>query len=166
MITDPSEQYFKDGLWGWTGTLWEKLKAFSNLLGIASHGWDGSVWRKEPIRLGFSSQYLELETDTGTGSLLSLTFSIVPSGELWVVEAFTTFPVDGDHPTPAFLSVYDGSNDHLFARVPSLSRNTMLAAETPLFLVAGDRLRVLFASGISGNEYRAYANGRKVLIAE
>lgn len=47
-ITNPAEEYFKDGLWGWAATLWEKLTSSGGRLYVALHGWDtvAEAWRK------------------------------------------------------------------------------------------------------------------------
>ena len=63
-ITDPTEEYFKDGLWGWNGTQWRKL----NLL------------------FGYSGPYSEMKSNTNVpAGTFSLAGSTVPAGEIWVV---------------------------------------------------------------------------------
>jgi len=131
-----------------------------------SRGWDGSEWRKDPLRLGFSEQYVEREVDSGTGATLTQLFSIVPAGEVWVVTAFSCYPLDGDHTASVHLSIYDGAVDFIFKRAPSLLQNTSLECPTPLVLEAGDRLRVVWINAANGDSFRSYANGRKILIAE
>jgi hypothetical protein len=165
-VTDPNEVYFKDGLWGWATSAWERLYSFANLLGIASHGWDGSGWHKDPLRLGFSEQYLELEEGTGDGGNLEQNFTVVPAGEVWIVTAFSCFPVSGAHGSAVVMRIYDGTDNHTFRVAPSLAQNTSLVCPTPLVLVEGDKLRVVWISAANGDEFRAYANGRKILIAE
>ena len=64
-ITDPTEEYFKDGLWGW----------------------DGTQWRKLSLLFGYSGPYSEnpsnLNLPAGTSNLAG---STVPAGEVWVVQ--------------------------------------------------------------------------------
>jgi len=67
-ITDPSEEYFKDGLWGWASTAWEKLVSSGGRLFTALHGWDGSAWRKLPIVWGYSDRWAEAVDATATGA--------------------------------------------------------------------------------------------------
>ena len=63
-ITDPTEEYFKDGTWGW----------------------DGSRWRKLNLLFGYSGPYNEYEGNTnvpaGTSDLVGGT---IPAGEVRVV---------------------------------------------------------------------------------
>jgi len=64
-ITNPAEPYFKDGLWGW----------------------DGTVWRKLPLVWGYSSQVAETlgETKDGNGDFTADS-ATVAEGEVWVVQ--------------------------------------------------------------------------------
>ena len=64
-ITDPTEEYFKDGAWGWDGTRWRKLAL---------------VWGyTDTLRLSVS------DDDSAAGTINLITGS-VPAGEIWVVQ--------------------------------------------------------------------------------
>ena len=63
-ITDPTEEYFKDGCWGW----------------------DGTQWRKLSLLFGYSGPYSEVSSNTNLPAGISyVTGSTVPVGEVWVV---------------------------------------------------------------------------------
>ena len=64
-ITNPTEEYFKDGLWGWDGTQWRKL-------GLA-------LWYYEPY-----SQDLSCTASSSTPGVWS---SAVPNGYIYIVNA-------------------------------------------------------------------------------
>lgn len=68
MITQPTEEYFKDGLWGW----------------------DGTRWRKLPLLWGYSDRLAEQKKDlsaaVGTNQLVH---TAVPVGEVWKVTLHT-----------------------------------------------------------------------------
>jgi len=64
-ITNPTEEYFKDGLWGWDGTQWRKL-------GLA-------LWYYEP--------YSEDLSGTATGSSYVARSTTVPTGFVYIVNA-------------------------------------------------------------------------------
>jgi len=68
-ITDPSEAYFKDGIWGF----------------------DGTVWRKLPLVWGYSDRYVEqvVEPDATVDDVLDTT--PVTAGEVWVVTNISAF---------------------------------------------------------------------------
>jgi len=108
-ITNPDEEYFKDGLWAWdpAGAKWLKLiiDPLTNQLSVAVNndaeihqttpadltpgicGWDGSAWRKLPLVWGYSSrwnqQIKEYNASSGEDSLVTAT---VPAGEVWVLQ--------------------------------------------------------------------------------
>jgi len=64
-ITDPQEEYFKDGIWGW----------------------DGSVWRKLPLVWGYSGHYCENVNGVASGAGDAVVDgSTVPAGEVWIIE--------------------------------------------------------------------------------
>ena len=64
-ITNPTEEYFKDGLWGW----------------------DGTQWRKLSLLFGYSGPYSESPSNTNLPAGDSnLAGSTVPAGEVWVVQ--------------------------------------------------------------------------------
>ena len=63
-ITDPAEAYFKDGLWGW----------------------DGSVWRKLPLLFGYSESLAQWIRETNATAVEdTLDLGAVPEGEIWVI---------------------------------------------------------------------------------
>jgi len=64
--TNPTEQYFKDGQWGW----------------------DGTQWRKLALSWGYSDRYAESLTGVSVGPGATYVYgTTVPAGEVWVVEA-------------------------------------------------------------------------------
>jgi hypothetical protein len=130
------------------------------------YGWISDAWQKDPLRFGFSEQYLERETDTGDGSDLDMDFSVVPAGEVWVVTAFACVPVSDDHVNVVFMGIYNGAISLEFAHEPSLALDTALQVPLQLILIEGDNLRVRWESAANGDVFYAWANGYKMLIAE
>jgi len=64
-LTDPNEPYFKDGIWGW----------------------DGTVWRRLPLVWGYSDRWQAARTGTavGAGNAVAITIE-VPEGEVYVLQ--------------------------------------------------------------------------------
>jgi len=115
-ITNPTEVYFKDGLWGWLTDQWQKLlvNASHHLkVEIASqdgniavtesapfdgvlqaHGWDGAAWRKLPLLWGYSDAYHEyhFNTNLSGGSAIILGDTGV-SGEVRVITHFSGYGI-------------------------------------------------------------------------
>jgi len=89
--TNPAEQFFRRGLWGWASTTWERLYSLSNLLGVALHGYDGSAWRKLSLLWGYTGVVAEvvsdLDADAGDNTLTIVT---VPAGYVYVINAIMT----------------------------------------------------------------------------
>ena len=111
-ITNPAEEYFKDGLWAWdpAGGAWLKLiiDPLTNRL-VVDHpgaitveqttpgsltpgvcGWDGAAWHKLPMVWGFSGTYsVYVEgTAVGAGNATATTVA-VPPGYVYVVRAIS-----------------------------------------------------------------------------
>jgi len=88
-ITDPSEEYFKDGLWGWAATTWEKLVSSGGRLFAALHGWDGSAWRKLPMLFGYSDRWVQyvIGNAAGAGDATATT-AAVGDGYVYVLQGF------------------------------------------------------------------------------
>lgn len=109
-ITNPAEEYFKDGLWAWdpAGGVWLKLiidpltnrlvidhpgdlevvQPTAADLNVANHGWDGSTWHKQPMGWGYSERHAQYITGAavGAGDAQADT-TAVPAGYVWVIEA-------------------------------------------------------------------------------
>ena len=64
-ITNPTEEYFKDGVWGW----------------------DGSRWRKLGLALWYYESYTENLGTTASGSDLCIWSSAVPAGYIYIINA-------------------------------------------------------------------------------
>ena len=87
-ITNPAEEYFKDGLWGWATNIWEKLISSGGILYNALHGWDGDSWQKLPMVWGYSGQRVQsVSSLTGAAGIRTLTCADVDAGEVWVLQA-------------------------------------------------------------------------------
>lgn len=143
-ITDPAEEYFKDGLWGW----------------------DGAAWRKLPLLWGYSAQYLEYETVTAAStSAQDLTFSTVPAGELWVVTS-VTFYCNNNSPTRINLSIYDGTTHHYILMAAYPVANRTISVNGPWYLIKDDYLRYRISSVAIGAVLHAYAFGYKMIVPE
>lgn len=65
-ITNPLEEYFKDGQWGWDGTRWRKLN----------------------LTFGYYNRLADIVTYTMPGAATyNLYSSAVPAGYLWLVQS-------------------------------------------------------------------------------
>ena len=142
-ITDPTEQYFKDGTWGW----------------------DGSQWRKLPIVWGYSDRYAEyLSTNDATAGNNYLTGTLVPVGEVWVVTNLLLLNV-GSATVATQGELYDGTTGFIVHRVSAPASGAIIEWQGQVYLKAGDRMRATFYSCSLGDNLRATFLGYKMKVA-
>jgi len=187
-ITNPAEEYFKDGLWGWVATAWKKLVATAGgalhiyiagqaadvevkqatpadlLVGVCT--WDGAEWKRQPHIFGYSARYAELEYEDGVaaGDRL-LTFSTVGEGQVRVVTQFSAY-CDANNPTLVRFAIYDGSTNWQVDAVPYPTADCNVVCRNTLILKKDDRLRVSFVGCTGGEDVRAVANGYDMALDE
>lgn len=187
-ITNPAEEYFKDGLWGWVATAWKKLVATA---GGALHiqfagqeadvevkqttpadltpgicGWDGAAWRKLPLMWGYSETYYEAESQVTTGvGDYTLTASTVPNGEVWVITNVLAFNQATVNSFIA-LKVYDGANTFEFRRKAGPAVDEEVIFNGSLALSSGARVRGVFYGCGATETITMHLFGYKMKIAE
>ena len=142
-ITNPTEEYFKDGLWGW----------------------DGSRWRKAGVPLWYRSSYFEDLGGTATGSSWSNYSSAVPSGYIYVVSAISIRNYSRA-PTATEILIYNELNKctHL-EWAASLDILQPLIFTGYQILGKGWKIRVSMNGTQSGDTIVASVAGYKVAIA-
>lgn len=187
-ITNPAEEYFKDGLWGWVTDAWKKLVATA---GGALHiqfagqeadvevtqtaaadltpgicGWDGSAWRKLPMVWGFSGTYAEGESaDDVAAGYATLTFSTVPAGVVRVVTTFAAVSFQANPNHARLLARIAGATHWLKSGLVTDACVTV-DLQGSVVLKEGDYLQVVFSGCTAGDQVRAYASGYTMKIAE
>ena len=74
-ITNPTEEYFKDGTWGW----------------------DGTQWRKLGLLFGYSDRLADqVVNDNASAGTNTLTGTTVPAGEIHVVQMVAATDYNND----------------------------------------------------------------------
>lgn len=129
-------------------------------------GWDGAAWRKLPLVWGYSDRLAEYQSeDDATAGINYLTFTAVPAGYVYVVEA-----VDGYNANHAPLSIeIQACVGSVVAR---LYRNSDPVVNVPDVLVgrftltAGDVVRVRFEGCTLNDNLRAHYWGYKMKVTE
>ena len=185
-ITDPAEEYFKDGLWGWVTSTWKKLIADAAghlLVSFAAQtidvevtqttpadltpgiqGWDGSQWRKLPLLWGYTDRYAEQQSNTSAAAGYNwLTFSTVPAGQVWVVTALSWVDVNTAC-TLIVFSLYDGALLYTICADPAPSANLYRSVACNVVLRAGDCLKILFGGCALNDDIYAWALGYKMAV--
>ena len=142
-ITDPTEEYFKDGCWGWDGTQWRKL---------------GLLW-------GYSDRYVErAENESAAAGDNSLTSSTVPAGEVWVVQGVIVMNMYTATQCCAFLAA--GDTGYALTEQVTLAPATCYRfAINPVIMKAGDYLCAIFLNCQAGDDLYMVINGYKMKVA-
>lgn len=187
-ITNPAEEYFKDGVWGYVTTAWKKLVATA---GGALHiqfagqeadvevkqttpadltpgvcGWDGSAWHKLPLVWGFYDTYSEVESASNVAAGdVTMNFSPVPAGEIWVVQHFTLRPSQVNASRITLRAVVGGLVIILKNTVTPAVHQA-LSVHYDVVLAENDRLQAFAAGASLNDDFYAYACGYKMKIAE
>ena len=143
-VTNPAEPFFKDGSWGWDGTVWRKLQM---------------VW-------GYSDRYAELVTDFSPPAGFNiLAGTVVPAGEVWVVQAMgavdTTSAISN-----VLVCVYSGTVDLALGQIVTPVANQECLWTGEVTMKAGDRARALFDGVILNDDLYFKIWGYKMKVAE
>ena len=141
-ITNPTEEYFKDGLWGW----------------------DGTQWRKACIPLWYRTTYFEDLGGTATSTDWSKYSTAVPTGYVYVVSAISLRTEARAPGRTEFLLHNDAGQCIHLAWAASLAQYQPLIWTGNIILAAGWKIRVLMAAIQSGDEISGGLVGYKVAL--
>ena len=187
-ITNPAEEYFKDGGWGWDSTagVWVKLKVTTGTghqlvdqgsdfevvqttpadLVVGTHGWDGAAWRKLPLVWGYSDVIREtVGTTTAAADTNHLDGSEVPAGEVWVITSISAV-----NQTTAITRIvartYEAPDYYDITSLESPAIFEYLNWSGFIPVGAGDRVRVSFYDCVLNDDIYMTVRGYKMKIAE
>jgi len=115
-ITDPSEQYFKDGVWGW----------------------NGSAWRKDGLHFSYCGQVLGLVTVASASAGTNYMSGDSPAaGEIWVITGMEVHNTASGVET-ARLAVRAGGKNYWLAASPALATRVGLSWSGQAIVESGD----------------------------
>lgn len=135
-ITDPAEEYFKDGLWGWATSAWKKLVAtgagvlhiqFAGQeadvevtqtapadLQVGLSGYYGAAWKKLSMVWGYSSVYREYKASAVSGAgTKDLTFAGSSAGVARVIQGICGVNTDTVCSVIAIFMVSSGTTVYI-----------------------------------------------------
>jgi len=143
-ITNPTEEYFKDGGWGWDGTRWRKLN----------------------LTFGYYDRYAERqEAENVPAGTQTYNFAAVPTGEVWVVTAFTAYCSTANPSAIALYHVATGVGVLLVAQQLPVVAWIVLPLVGTLVLKENDYLRAVFINCVLNDDVHAFAVGYKMKVA-
>ena len=141
-ITNPTEEYFKDGTWGWDGTQWRKA---------------GLLW-------SYSDRYVErAKNESAAAGNNNLEGSTVPAGEVWVVQGVLVMNEYTATQCNVFLTI-SGVGYTLTERVTLAPNVWYHFAINPAIMKAGDYLRAFFSNCQAGDALYMDINGYKMKV--
>jgi len=142
-ITNPAEEYFKDGGWGWDGTRWRK----DNL----TWGYNGTLANRQST----------LAAAAGTNTL---NHSIVPAGEVWVI--VTHGMVNANTAVPGTLyAVISGVGYTVKAYGTMVAGIWSTGVPLGIVLAAGDYMSAMFESCVLNDDLYSDITGYKMKVA-
>ena len=141
-ITNPTEEYFKDGLWGW----------------------DGTQWRKAGLPLWYRVTYMENLGGTATGSSWEKYTSLVPSGYVYVIKAASIRNLTRVTGATQFLVLNNAGNYVQLAWVKSLDQYQPLMWGGDIIMSEGWKFGVIMAGTQTDDVVAGSVAGYKVAI--
>lgn len=143
-VTDPASPYFKDGQWGW----------------------DGTVWRKLPMVFGYSDRLAVNEsfTATGAGDASGAAFAVA-AGYIYVVQAAVVFHDAGVAKNLQYF-LYGDAKSVMLVYQPTAVSGTRYMWQGEAALKEGDSIQVWLGAPGDGKSVWVQVWGYKMLIAE
>ncbi len=138
-ITDPTEEYFKDGVWGWDTVQqkWRKVLVYaSGYLHVASAGTD---------------TYLEEIHKTVTDPVINYLYSTyVPANQVWILDSIVAMTY-GYPCSDIVLAVNTGTDNYIIARKKNPAAGEIVYNRTPIHLFPGQRIEASFTLTQTGD---------------
>lgn len=142
-ITNPSEEYFKDGVWGY----------------------DGSVWRKLPLVFGYTDNIIVLiadyDADAGQNDL---TYGPVPAGEIRILN-YVSYRNENTAGQPVTLYCVQGIYWVVLSLTPIVVAGTWYFWSGSIILKEGDKFVCRFRNCAAHDNIYLDVIGYKMSVA-
>lgn len=149
-VTNPTERYFKDGLWGWRPPG-----------GPATGNW-------HPLQMiwGYTTHYLEaLADNSAAAGDNTLTGSTVPAGEIWVVTNVDAANADTNITALNIQIILAATEHHIAGRLtPSKKEGVNVQGFWPM--PPGAHVEAFFEGCVLNDDIHFHVIGYKMSIAE
>jgi len=143
MITQSTEEYFKDGLWGWNGTVWKKLSL---------------LW-------GYTDSIVETRSNLNSPAVVGvLTFSTVPPGEVWRITQWVGVDVTTAC-TNYILAILRSATPYSLSTVVPSAANDYKGSACDLILKEGDALTISFVGTVLNDDIYGWVHGYKMGVS-
>ena len=142
-ITNPTEEYFKDGTWGW----------------------DGTQWRKLGILFGYYDRLVgQVVNDNASPGDNTLTSDNVPDGELWVVQICCASDINSNV-TRIYIQANSPTIPCIIAEEYSVAAAHWVISSREIVLKPGDCLSCKFFGCTAGDDLYLRYWGYKVRVS-
>jgi len=140
--------------------------AKAKLVTALAHGYDGTLWRKQPLVWGYSDRWYESSNHTKVGAgHYTLATAVVPSGYVYVADYISTVNL---HTICArTYEVYTTVAGLVVGFLPIVASNTWTySPPMGIVLKEGDKVAVSFLSCNNGDYLAMKVWGHKMKVAE
>jgi len=133
-------------------------------LSVSVHGYDGLLWRKQPLVWGYTDRWTHVlsETKSGDGQYSSST-TAVPPGYIYVLQVAWIKNESGAR-GPSYFRPYNGSDYLPVAGLLAPAQNEIATLNGPIVLKPGDFLNLAQDSCLNGDAIMAGVWGYKMKI--
>lgn len=140
--TNPAEQYFGRGGWGW----------------------DGTQWRKHALTWGYSDVYSQAvyEPNVAAGDKV-LVFSAVPAGQVWVINHVCAYSGQANATRVEFLVEVEGVQINV-VRAAYPTANLSVNWDGFLVMKPTDYIQVVFRGCVLNDDLWAQAAGYRMKV--
>jgi len=141
-VTNPTEEYFKDGGWGW----------------------DGTRWRKDNLKWGYNDRWAEdLSGVSGGGGFYLASTAAVPAGQVYVANFVYIRNNTALRGATTFWFNVAGVT-YFFGWIAALAAFVPLIWNGNVVLKATDNLSVYMSATVVGDVMQAGVMGYKMLV--
>lgn len=143
-VANPAEEYFKDGIWGW----------------------DGTVWRKLPLVWGYSDLLYESYENLNAPAVFAfLTAASVPAGEIWIITHILAYDTDNAI-TRINLVAHDGVTAHAIRAKQTIAVYEEVMFTGRLVLKKDWYIQAHYWGCTAGDDIYLHIHGYKMKVAE
>jgi len=141
--TNPAEAHFDKGMWGW----------------------DGSVWRKIPLLLGYTDRWVEAVVNASADAGINILYTAaVPAGYVYVLNA--AYCYNETSTSGQDIGPYGNSISVLVVQAAAVPANSVtVTGLCNIVLKAGDKVRIRFTACTAGDSLVGRVWGVKVKVS-
>lgn len=153
------------GIYGWDGSVWQKLSVdASGRPLVLSHGHDGTVWRPNPMLIGYQSLYRDFKVDLAiTAGAYQLNGTVVPTGYLVIVTG-AAFNYTGTPPTSGVLRILSGGLGYPILTQLAPTSGVFFSVSGQWLMGAGENMQVSIVGATLNDDVYLRVHGYQMRV--